>query len=64
MSWDGAVRLVRGGTTPWEGNGQVKFTNDVRCASMATFSRTCQSVPGLRQTPDRGLKHALYGSVF
>lgn len=33
MSWDGAVRLVKGGTTPWEGDGQVKFTNDVRCAS-------------------------------
>lgn len=32
MSWNGAASLVAAGSEPWQGDGQVKFTSDVRCA--------------------------------
>eukprot|EP00752_Nemacystus_decipiens_P001415 g1397.t1 len=44
MSWDGAVRLVKGGTKPWEGDGQVKFTNDVRLRASSSSYLTEDSV--------------------
>ncbi|CAM9126387.1 unnamed protein product [Pylaiella littoralis] len=44
MSWDGAARLVNGGTRPWGEDGQIKFTSDLRLRASSSSYLTEDSV--------------------